>query len=513
MPHSNTILIVDDNQANLFTIEELLATEGYTLVLVDNGPEALQKAREIEPDLIILDVMMPGMDGFAVCTRLRQTPHLAEVPVLMLTILSEREYLLRGLQVGADDFITKPFDPLELRARIKSILRLNRYRRLVNERRRFRWVIDQSDDGYLLLNDKHEITYANAQGRLLLGLPDNPAEWNEQEFMAWVRPHYQPQPEEIWNQWPKLPLGERLYLIRSQTTESAALWLEVTVLEDLTSPSGVDYLLQLKNVTEQVTSVYSQWTLQRVISHKMRTPLIGLFSGLDLLQHNVEGFSTDEIRDLARIGYEGAVTLKKNVDDIVRYIELPRQTMLQNQLLCLAELPDLVREAAALQELQQMQVSVHMESTGGERLLRLPESGGRLILQELLANAINFHPTHKPMVEVRLTADADYVYMTMTDNGRHIPVEQLGQVWRPYYQAEKTFTGQPAGMGLGLPLIAILVWQMGGSCHLYNRSDTPGVVVELRLPFFRSDSEQEQQAHWLPTWLMPTAQPFALAGA
>jgi two-component system, cell cycle response regulator len=504
MPHTNTILIVDDNQANLFTIEELLAPEGYNLVLVTNGPEALEAARTIEPDLIILDVMMPGMDGFTVCSRLRQTPLLAEVPILMLTILSEREYFLRGLQVGADDFITKPFDPLELRARIKSILRLNRYRRLVNERRRFRWVVDQSENGYLLLNQAHEITYANAQGRLLLGLPDDPTQWNERTFLDWARPHYQPQPTESWDKWPHLPQHEPLFLIRPQSTETAALWLEVTILEDLANPHETDYLLRLRHANEHVTSFYSQWTLQRAISHKMRTPLIAMFSGLDLLRHNAAHFTPEEVAELAGMGYDSAVQMKQQVDDIVRYIELPHQPLAEGQLLCLADLPELVRDTAVLQNHPTTQLRVQMETTGGERFLRLSEAAGKLILQELFENATRFHPEQTPYVEVTITADAQHTSLIFADNGRHIPVEQLTHIWRPYYQAEKQFTGQVAGLGLGLSLVSILVWQLGGSCHLTNRLDGPGVRVELTIPFFQEGSLVEQQANWMPSWRVPT---------
>ncbi|MBI5800616.1 MAG: response regulator, partial [Verrucomicrobia bacterium] len=101
---------------------------------VTNGPDALARAAELQPDLILLDVMMPGMDGFAVCERLRATSALAEVPILLVTALDDRDSRLRGIEVGADDFITKPFDRGELRARVRALLRLNRYRKLLETR-------------------------------------------------------------------------------------------------------------------------------------------------------------------------------------------------------------------------------------------------------------------------------------------------------------------------------------------------------------------------------------------
>ncbi len=131
MPEQSTILIVDDELISRYTVEVLLSTEGYKLEFAKNGEEGLKKAIELSPDLMLLDVMMPGMDGFEVCQRLRADPRLAELPVVMVTALDDRESRLRGIESGADDFMSKPYDRAELRARIRTITRLNRYRRLV----------------------------------------------------------------------------------------------------------------------------------------------------------------------------------------------------------------------------------------------------------------------------------------------------------------------------------------------------------------------------------------------
>lgn len=131
---SSTILIVDDELAGLHTLESILDGQGYQIVMAQSGPEALEKTREILPDVILLDVMMPGMDGFEVCRFIRNDPLLAEIPIIMITALDDRKSLLLGLESGADDYITKPYDRYELRARLLGITRLNRYRKLLNER-------------------------------------------------------------------------------------------------------------------------------------------------------------------------------------------------------------------------------------------------------------------------------------------------------------------------------------------------------------------------------------------
>ncbi len=106
-----------------------------------------------------------------------------------------------------------------------------------------------------------------------------------------------------------------------------------------------------------------------------------------------------------------------------------------------------------------------------------------LALREILENAIKFHPRRTPTVEaiVSRVSDAD-VCLQVCDDGLTLSPEQLVKVWTPYYQAEKAFTGQVHGMGLGLPLVASLVWNVGGTSRLYNRASRAGVVVELILP-------------------------------
>lgn len=131
---SSTVLIVDDEESGRQTVESVLEGEGYNIEMAENGFQAIEKARRLLPDVILLDVMMPGMTGFEVCQRIRSDPLLAEIPIIILTALDDRESMLNGLKSGADDFISKPFDRFELRARVLGITRLNRYHKLVQER-------------------------------------------------------------------------------------------------------------------------------------------------------------------------------------------------------------------------------------------------------------------------------------------------------------------------------------------------------------------------------------------
>lgn len=128
------ILIVDDQFSGREVLRGLLTGQGYQLEFAGSGEEALSQAAKYTPDLILLDVMMPTIDGFEVCRRLRADPYLAEIPIIMVTALDDNESRLKGIEAGADDFVSKPFNHVELKTRVRNITRLNRYRRLLAER-------------------------------------------------------------------------------------------------------------------------------------------------------------------------------------------------------------------------------------------------------------------------------------------------------------------------------------------------------------------------------------------
>lgn len=172
MTATNTILIVDDLPAMSQLIARLLSSDGYRLEFAYNGAEALQKAEALSPDLILLDVMMPDIDGFEVCRRLRATPRLAEIPVIMVTALDDRASRIRGLEAGADDFVSKPFDQAELRARARAITRLNRYRRLLAERARYERLIELSPDGIFIMDREGQVRLVNPAMLRMLGSDD-----------------------------------------------------------------------------------------------------------------------------------------------------------------------------------------------------------------------------------------------------------------------------------------------------------------------------------------------------
>lgn len=125
-PEQPKILVVDDHPSSRMTAVALLSVEGYNVLEADSGPAALDCVLDSNPDLILLDVMMPGMDGFEVCRRLKQDEQTRLIPVVFVTALDDRRARLKGIEAGGDDFLTKPFDQLELSARVRSLVRQKR---------------------------------------------------------------------------------------------------------------------------------------------------------------------------------------------------------------------------------------------------------------------------------------------------------------------------------------------------------------------------------------------------
>lgn len=118
------ILVVDDVPANVKLLEAKLISDYYKVITAVDGFDAIEKTKKFKPDLILLDVMMPGMDGFETCRKLKNDPDVAHIPVVMVTALSEKSDRLKGLESGADDFITKPINEAALFARVKSLIRI-----------------------------------------------------------------------------------------------------------------------------------------------------------------------------------------------------------------------------------------------------------------------------------------------------------------------------------------------------------------------------------------------------
>lgn len=482
MPYRNTVLIVDDEPVIRETLEGLLEPQGHNLAFACNGVEALAKAAILIPDLILLDVMMPDMDGFETCERLRADKLLAEVPIIMITALDDRESRLQGIRAGADDFITKPFDFVELQIRVQTITRLNRYRRLLTERNKFEWVVEQDKDGYLIVNSNDEIAYANPQARLYLNLPADSNETGLKTFLGMSRQQYRCEPETAWAAWPALPPEPSpYYLVRPESSASHGLWLQVEQMR-MSSWSNEQYLIRLHDVTATMVVQNLMWTFHGQVDHKLKTPLAKVTGFLRFLRESRSSLSDEDQDSFLAIAETNANQLQDEILAIFQYLESLTVANRSQSQCSLAEIETIIIKIKTNLELNTVELAYQNVTDPADIYLPTSCHAVELILWELLENAKKFHPLRSPRVSINISGSATGLQLQISDDGLTLLPEQLAHIWTPYYQAEKYFTGQMPGMGLGLAMVAQLVWGMGGDCRAYSREDGPGIVIELGLP-------------------------------
>jgi PAS domain S-box-containing protein/putative nucleotidyltransferase with HDIG domain len=178
---AGTVLIVDDERRNRKLLRDLLVFHGYAVGEAENGEQALQMIAAALPDVVLLDVMMPGLNGFEVCRQIKANPATGQLPVLLVTALNERSDRLRGIQAGADDFLSKPIDLEEINLRVRNAVTTRRLRQelareegLRSSEARFRSLIENSSDMLFLLDPDYTIRYASSSVRRTTGfLPED----------------------------------------------------------------------------------------------------------------------------------------------------------------------------------------------------------------------------------------------------------------------------------------------------------------------------------------------------
>ena len=482
MTNKSLLLVIDDEPIVHHTLDALLDESQFELLPAMNGEDGLELAEQQLPDIILLDVMMPGMDGYQVCRSLRRHSRLADVPIIMLTALDDRDSRLAGLAVGADDFLTKPFDGLEMQIRLRNLSRLNRFGRLAAERARFSWIVEQAEDGYLLLDVDGNIQFANTQAQNLLHLSGT---YQVIDFVSWVEKFYIPQPTEKWDFWLAAPAP--LYFVHPESPHSRPFWL---LVEALDAPGSAESgrVVHLRDVTEKMSVYHDTRKFHTAVTHKLRTPISLIYGAMSLLEARLDQIPPDEVKPVVLTAWKGAQRLVDTVRDVLTYLDAPL-TLKIGPLANLAEFAALVDKTAGMYGLENVKLSLPTELQ--QTTVVLTSFSLELILEELLENSQKFHPHHAPRIEIDIErVDKDQIRFRFKDDGLTLTAEQLSWVWLPYFQGEKYFSGEAPGMGLGFPTVATLVWQAGGQIRLANAPGGPGILVELTVPLVTTQEER-----------------------
>ncbi len=449
---TSTILVVDDEIKAQGLLRSLLEAEGYRVVCAGNGPEALAAAA-CRPDVVLLDLMMPGMDGYEVCARLRAAPALAAVPIIMLTALDDRAAKLRGLQAGADDFLGKPFDTAELRARLRTITRLNRYRKLYEEQARFEAAIAHAPEAIVLAEIDGTIIHRNAAFDTLR----DPAAPAPADFFACV-PEAAAAALRAGLGAPAAPCETPLLHGRHaptivEITHGRIPWAGREIIQ-----------YHLRDLTERKQ-------LEAQLLRSQRIELLGQLAGS--IVHDMNNVLTAIGGSAALVEMQSA-SAGTHLQNIQKSVQ--RGGGMMRQLLLFArgsdgemetggitgtisEVTDLVRETFG------RQYAVSLQAGAGLPPVAADPTQVHQVLMNLCVNARDAMPEggRLDLAVERRAVDAaaaiaagpgvtagDYVAVSVRDSGTGIPPEVLPRLFDPF------FTTKPAGKGTGLGLATVM---------------------------------------------------------
>jgi CheY-like chemotaxis protein len=467
------ILIVDDDEAVRLRLRDLLERDGqYDIFEMADGGEGLRAALEAPPDLVLLDLHMPGLTGFEVCAGLRADPRTREVPVIVLSSADESEAMVAALEAGADDFLRKPFAAPELRAKVKTITRLNRFRALARERDRFRWLLDHSQEPLIIADDRGALVYANAPARAMFDLG---AEEGGEVGAALAR-HFRADPADALTAWRerRLPREATFTLFQPETPQVAARWFEVE-LHALDGEGG-QTLMKFTDRTGTMRRELEAFTFQHLISHKMRTPLNGLTPILEFLGMAMEGADADML-NMLKMARESAERLEGALLAVLRHHEAvfaPRSAA--GPIVNWRPLAEVVASVA-------QNVGLHGRVATGDLSAGVaqPEMV-EVVLGELLENYAKFSDAPQAGVKTTLRQIGTAWELQLFAPGPGLPPDVVARLGQPYAQLERQFSGEVPGMGLGLATVRTLLRARGGDLLFTGGQTETGLVSTIVLP-------------------------------
>lgn len=453
------VLVVDDMASARAVILTALEPLGYSVREAANAAEALQIATAWEPDVILLDVMMPGTSGLDVCRMLRANPVTREAPVVIVTSLTDRETRIEALAAGADEVLTKPVDRAELRLRVQSICRLNRYRLLLEERARVASLIETSLVPTLVVSLEGECRYANESGEQLFGVAV-PGEARDRSRASSLEPAVM--------QVLGRAREEAAAMRRSVRVPAAQLGMEQALTEvvvDAIDWQGSD-AIRVEGVDARRLA-----DMERTLRHRERLASLGQLSASTT--HEIASVLTIidlALRDLdtagpeaeaARASIRGAVTRGSRL--VRQLLAFSRPSASAGSATTGAALRDTVLPGIALLMPRRLELTVDVEDAV---VLPLSQTDLEQVMVNLSANAYEAGAT-AITVSARALDDGG-CELVVADNGRGVDPAVATRLGEPFVTTRSTL-----GHGLGVWTVRRIVEERGGSLR-YDPNPTGG---------------------------------------
>ncbi|MEL6381183.1 MAG: ATP-binding protein, partial [Cyanobacteria bacterium J06626_18] len=479
-----------------------------------------------QPDLILLDVMMPGMDGIQVCQRLKAMPKWRTVPIVIVTALTSKRDMAQCLDAGADDFISKPLNHLELSARVRSMLRIREFNvnledqvnrrtaqlmaanlaleqqikeRLLAEEAlhlsesRFRALIENSSDLILLLDSQNWVRYASPSIMRNLGyLPDD---FMNRPLNLWIHPQDQRQTMYLLEDALANPATSHSVKLRWQHQNGSWSVFETIAqyFTDTTGFSGV--AINARDITERLQIEAMERALEHekelnelklrffsMASHEFRTPLSVILMAARILHDNEpDNVVTKRSRNIQRI-LSSVNTLKLLLSEVLDISRLEAQKMeFKPREVCLKTFCDRILETQ--QAAHDGKSRIQYTYSGAKTEIRLDPHLLNPILNNLLSNALKYSNADQP-VQFHVSLEPRQVEFKISDQGIGIPTANQSHLFETFQRGDNV--GSIEGSGLGLAIVKQCVSLHGGQIT-FKSVQNRGTTFVVRLPIQSPD--------------------------
>ncbi|MBN1826460.1 MAG: response regulator [Candidatus Eisenbacteria bacterium] len=462
-----TILVVDDEERNRRLAEATLAPFGYRIRHAAGGEEAIEEIEKRPPDLVLLDLMMPGMDGLEVTRRLRERKETRHLPIILLTAFADADRRLKGIEAGVDDFIAKPFDRLELTTRIHSLIRISHYRTQIADYKRSEAILAGIGEGVVLLDGDWRVEIINKAASSFLDLPvENARGANLLDHLFGNRTVKADRAALVDH-----AREEARFEIHRPETALCALSVLEASLRRIREPGGgvSSMILTMRDVTRRWNENRLQEDFLSSVSHKLKTPLSVITANAESFLYGYYGDISEDQREAVTDVARAAQDLLSHVNKLLAFVspESFRKDDVQ------PESVSLFLDTYAVNlvhEFRDREVRFETSTDPAAAEMWIPAHKVGIVLDNLVENGVKF--ANGDGAEIRIAArldGADHVEFSVRDNGPGIPPEVQDRVFDKFYQVEKYHTGTVAGSGLGLSLARRIVEEMGGRIWLDSR--------------------------------------------
>jgi PAS domain S-box-containing protein len=468
------ILLVDDKPQNLFALETVLKPLNQNLVRAGSGEEAMKRLLKDDFALILLDVQMPGIDGFGTATYIRQIEKTKHIPIIFLTAISkDAQNVFQGYSVGAVDYLVKPYDPNVLRSKVSVFVDLHlKKAALAESEERFRTTFDNAPIGVGLLGTGGEWLKVNRALREMLG-------YSEAQFLSMTLE------DVLHSADPGVDLDQiagsaeaelgPFHLEKQFVHKSGATMYGLISLALVNSSSdGMHYfILQVNDITERKRLEVFRDRFIGHAAHELRTPVTVLKGASDLLG-DTSGLSAEEIEHCLAVVTRQSKRLAWLVETLLDLSQLQEgRFLVQPESIELRELVGHVVDSTPPPEGKSVEIS-----SDDDTIAFADRRGLNQIVTNLLTNAYKHGGS---TVSIGWEQKNGVVKLVVSDNGPGVPDDLLARVFEPFVRGKQSAAVQ--GSGLGLALVRSLAEAVGGQIdYMPNIPGGASFVISLQVP-------------------------------